>query len=107
MYPVISYSNLAFGLCDLPETIKQIIQQLKTGDFFFLNKRSSVYVRFSVFLFLIFIYLVAQAGLSWASQVVLVVKNLPANAGDIRDASSIPGLGTSLGSIGLHRVATK
>ena len=26
------------------------------------------------------------------SQVALVVKNLPANAGDIRDASSIPGL---------------
>ena len=32
----------------------------------------------------------------WASQVVVVVvKNLPANAGDIRDASSIPGLGRS------------
>ena len=30
-----------------------------------------------------------------ASQVVLVVKNLPANAGDIRDAGSIPGLGRS------------
>ena len=28
-----------------------------------------------------------------ASQVGLVVKNLPANAGDIRDMSSIPGLG--------------
>ena len=27
----------------------------------------------------------------WASQVALVVKNLPANAGDIRDAGSIPG----------------
>ena len=27
----------------------------------------------------------------------LVVKNLPANAGDIRDASSIPGLGRSPG----------
>ena len=27
-----------------------------------------------------------------ASQVVLVVKNLPANAGDIRDVGSIPGL---------------
>ena len=27
------------------------------------------------------------------SQVVLVVKNPPANAGDIRDAGSIPGLG--------------
>jgi len=28
-----------------------------------------------------------------ASQVVLVVQNLPANAGDIRDMGSIPGLG--------------
>ena len=28
---------------------------------------------------------------------VLVVKDLPANAGDIRDAGSIPGLGRSLG----------
>ena len=31
----------------------------------------------------------------WASQVVLVVKNLPANAGDVRDIGSIPGLGRS------------
>ena len=30
---------------------------------------------------------------SGASQVVLVVKNLPASSGDIRDACSIPGLG--------------
>ena len=29
----------------------------------------------------------------WVSQVVLVVKNPPANAGDIRDVGSIPGLG--------------
>ena len=29
----------------------------------------------------------------WASQMALVVKNLPANKGDIRDADSIPGLG--------------
>ena len=29
----------------------------------------------------------------WASQVVLVVKNPPANAGDTRDAGLIPGLG--------------
>ena len=27
----------------------------------------------------------------WATQVVLVVKNLPANAGDIRDVGLIPG----------------
>ena len=32
-----------------------------------------------------------------ASQVALVVKNLPANAGDIRDTDSIPGLGRSPG----------
>ena len=31
------------------------------------------------------------------SQVVLVVKNLPANAADIRDADLIPGLGRSPG----------
>ena len=31
-----------------------------------------------------------------ASQVVLVPKNLPANAGDIRDAGSIPGTGRPL-----------
>ena len=30
-----------------------------------------------------------------ASQMVLVVKNLPVNAGQIRDTSSIPGLGRS------------
>ena len=32
-----------------------------------------------------------------ASQVVLVVKNLPGNAGDIRDVGSIPGWGRSPG----------
>ena len=36
-----------------------------------------------------------------ASQVALVVENLPANAGDIRDAGLIPGLGRSPG--GGHR----
>ena len=35
--------------------------------------------------------------ISWASQVVLVVKSLPANVGDIRDSSSIPGLERSPG----------
>ena len=35
--------------------------------------------------------------LYWASQVVLVVKNLPANAGDIRDMDSISGSGRSPG----------
>ena len=32
------------------------------------------------------------------SQVALVVKNPPANAGDIRDAGSVPGLGRSPGA---------
>ena len=32
-----------------------------------------------------------------ASQVALVVKNLPANAGDLRDAGLTPGLGRSSG----------
>ena len=32
--------------------------------------------------------------IKWASQVVLVVKNPPANAGDIRDRGLTPGLGS-------------
>ena len=36
-------------------------------------------------------------GVFWASQVVLVVKNPPANTGDARDVSFIPGLGRSPG----------
>ena len=35
--------------------------------------------------------------LSWASQVVLVVKNTPTNAVDVGDMGSIPGLGRSPG----------
>ena len=35
--------------------------------------------------------------MDWASQVVLVVKNPCANAGGIRDMSSVPGLGRSPG----------
>ena len=34
---------------------------------------------------------------TWASQVALVVKNLPTNAGDIRDTGSIPESGRSPG----------
>ena len=33
----------------------------------------------------------------WASQVALVLKNPPANAGDTRDMGLIPGLGSSPG----------
>ena len=32
-----------------------------------------------------------------ASEVVLVIKNMPASSGDIRDAGSVPGLGRSPG----------
>ena len=32
-----------------------------------------------------------------ASQVALVIKKLPANAGDIRDVGSTPGMGRSFG----------
>ena len=35
----------------------------------------------------------------WASQVALVVKNLPAHAGDKRDLGSILGLGRSSGEV--------
>ena len=38
-----------------------------------------------------------QYGGRWASQVVLVVKNLPANSGDIRDTGFIPGSGRYFG----------
>ena len=41
----------------------------------------------------IFKYIYKENG---ASQVALVVKNLPANAGDIKDAGSTPGSGRSL-----------
>ena len=33
------------------------------------------------------------------TQVALVVKNLPANAGDVRDAGQIPGSGRSRGGV--------
>ena len=42
-------------------------------------------------------HIMGSYGYSQASQVALVVKNLPANAGDIRDADSVPGSGRSPG----------
>ena len=33
----------------------------------------------------------------WVSQVILVIKNLSVNAGDLRDVGSVPGLGRSCG----------
>ena len=45
-----------------------------------------------------------QVMFHWASHVALVVKNLAANAGDLRDAGSIPGEAGGLQSIGSQRV---
>ena len=42
-------------------------------------------------------YLCVYICFYWASEVALVVKNPPANARDVRDADSIPGMGRSLG----------
>ena len=41
-------------------------------------------------------------GSDWASQVALVVKNTRANAGNIKDMGSIPGLGRSPEGGGVH-----
>ena len=42
-------------------------------------------------------YLVKQMYLALASQVALVVKNLPTNAGDLRDTSLVPGISVGEG----------
>ena len=44
----------------------------------------------------VFTELISHINCVWPSQVALVVKNLPANAGDIRDAGLIPELGRPL-----------
>ena len=44
------------------------------------------------FFLLIFIFICVFI---WASQVTPVIKNLPANAGNVRDTDSIPGSGRS------------
>jgi len=40
---------------------------------------------------------IREFGSAWSSQAALVVKNLPANAGGMRDVGSIPGSGRSPG----------
>ena len=44
-----------------------------------------------------FSFFLLAVALLWASQVALVVENLPASAGDLRAAGSISGAGRSLG----------
>jgi len=48
-------------------------------------------------LYYYYYYFLAVLGLHWASQMLIEVKSPLANAGDVRDASSIPGSGRSLG----------
>ena len=52
---------------------------------------------FSILSFSAYIYFDSSYSPWWVSQVTLVVKNLPVNAGDIRDVGSIPGWGRSPG----------
>ena len=75
------------------------------GDFFFKFSNVKLQLKFSVsagrgeakghcaICFNVFYFLICHS----ASQVALVVKNSPTNAGDIRDPGSIPGLGRSPG----------
>ena len=79
-----SLQNLSSVIRDQTQGLAVKVQVLATGLPGNFLKR-----RFWVFL------AVGYVG-SWASQVALVVKNPPANAGDIRDTGSIPGLGRSL-----------
>jgi len=53
---------------------------------------SYIYIHIYVYMYTYNIYIYKRT-----SQVALVVKNLPANAGDARDAGLIPGLGRSPG----------
>ena len=50
-----------------------------------------------MYLLCVYIYICKYNIYYEASQVVLVVKNSPASAGDLRDSGLIPGLGRSLG----------
>ena len=43
------------------------------------------------------LFLMKRVGIAWVSQVALVIKSPPANAGDTREAGSVPGSGRSPG----------
>ena len=72
-----------------------------TNIYFLNNKNHNWCARGSLGYFLRYIAQFPILGISprvcWGSQIALVVKNLPANAGDTRDVRSIPGLGRSPG----------
>ena len=55
-----------------------------------------IYIYIYMYIFFFFLFTIIFC-IVWASQVALVVKNLPANAGDIRDSGLILRLGRSLG----------
>ena len=66
-----------------------------------LHIRSSKHIHLAQLKFCMFwlssFYFLFPQPLTGASQVVLVIKNLPANVGDLRDTGLIPGSGRSLG----------
>ena len=67
-----------------------MIKRLKVQRVLINHRPRSLFL-FKIYQVEVYIYIL------WALQVVLVVKNLPANAGDIRDMGSIPGSGRSSG----------
>ena len=78
-----SYPLQYFGLENSTGCINHRVEKSRTrlSDFYFTH----VYLYFQMDIHI------------WASQVALVVKNPPANAGDTRDKGSFPGLGRSPG----------
>ena len=108
MLSTISSSTAPFSLClqDFPDSLFHWVSALhirwsKYWSFSFSNRLSNEYSMLISFMIeLTWVKTRAVKNdryLFGCTQVVLVVKNLPANVGDIRDAGSIPGSGRSLG----------
>ena len=83
-------TRLYLTLYFLPEELKMLKRNFFPRTYHLLLEKELIYIYSIsvVALFLLCIYVCI-----WASQVALVVKNLPASAGDIRDAGSVPGSG--------------
>ena len=91
--------------CNLPGSSVHGIQQARILEWvaIFFSKIEHIYTQLTNYKTIIYFITIVRLRirsssiLTGASQVALVVKNLPANAGDIRDAGSIPGSGRSPG----------
>ena len=83
-------TRLYLTLYFLPEELKMLKRNFFPRTYHLLLEKELIYIYSIsvVALFLLCIYVCI-----WASQVALVVKNLPASAVDIRDAGSVPGSG--------------